>query len=70
MALRGHAGPPPASGSCHGIPPATAAHRPDLPLTSCATCHPRTVDGFGNILVSSVPGGLTSEHINGIVDLQ
>jgi predicted CxxxxCH...CXXCH cytochrome family protein len=57
-------------GSCHGIPPATAAHRPDLPLTSCATCHPRTVDGFGNILVSSVPGGLTSEHINGIVDLQ
>jgi predicted CxxxxCH...CXXCH cytochrome family protein len=51
-------------GSCHGIPPATPSHTPDLPLTSCATCHPGTVDAFGNILVN----GATSEHINGIVD--
>ena len=51
-------------GSCHGIPPATPSHTPDLPLTSCATCHPGTVDAFGNILVN----GTTSEHINGIVD--
>ncbi len=51
-------------GSCHGIPPADANHAPDLPLTSCATCHPGTVDAFGNILVI----GQTSEHINGVVD--
>ena len=51
-------------GSCHGIPPSDAAHPPDLPLTSCATCHPGTVDAFGNIIVT----GPSSEHINGIVD--
>jgi predicted CxxxxCH...CXXCH cytochrome family protein len=48
-------------GSCHAIPPVDASHTPGLPLTSCATCHPGTVDAFGNILV-------TSEHINGVVD--
>ena len=31
---------------------------------SCATCHPGTVDAFGNIIVS----GTNSEHINGVVD--
>jgi predicted CxxxxCH...CXXCH cytochrome family protein len=51
-------------GSCHGIPPAGASHSPDLPLTSCATCHPGAVDAFGNIIVT----GGTSEHINGVVD--
>lgn len=51
-------------GSCHGVPPADASHDPTMPLTSCATCHPDTVDAFGNILVT---GGI-SEHINGIVD--
>jgi hypothetical protein len=56
-------------GSCHGIPPADAAHAPGLPLTSCVTCHPRTVDAFGNILLRSGPGGLTSEHLDGDVDL-
>jgi hypothetical protein len=35
-----------------------------MPLTSCATCHPGTVDAFGNILVV----GGSSEHINGVVD--
>lgn len=54
-------------GSCHGIPPSTAAHAPDLPLTSCAGCHPRSVDAFGNILFG--PDGLTSEHADGDVDL-
>lgn len=56
-------------GTCHGIPPADAAHAPGLPLSSCAGCHPRTVDAFGNILVTSGPGGLTSEHLDGNVDL-
>lgn len=54
-------------GSCHGVPPADANHAPDLPLTACVTCHPRTVDAFGNILLS--PDGTTSEHIDGNVDL-
>ena len=51
-------------GSCHGIPPGDASHTPDMPLTSCATCHPGTVDAFGNIIVT----GTNSEHINGVVD--
>ncbi|MEO7732381.1 MAG: CxxxxCH/CxxCH domain-containing protein [Kofleriaceae bacterium] len=51
-------------GTCHGVPPDDASHAPGLPLTSCATCHPGTVDAFGNILVT----GTTSEHLNGIVD--
>ena len=53
-------------GSCHGIPPADGNHTPGQPLTTCVTCHPRTVDAFGNILLG--PGGLTSEHIDGNVD--
>jgi len=40
------------------------AHLSDMPLTSCATCHPGTVDAFGNIIVA----GANSEHINGVVD--
>jgi predicted CxxxxCH...CXXCH cytochrome family protein len=54
-----------ACGSCHGVPP--ASHDPGLPLTSCASCHPRTVDGFGNILLTDEGRG--SEHIDGDVDL-
>jgi predicted CxxxxCH...CXXCH cytochrome family protein len=53
-------------GSCHGIPPASAPHTPAMTLTTCASCHPGTVDAFGNISVTN----LTSEHINGIVDLR
>jgi len=53
-------------GSCHGIPPADASHSPTMTLTSCASCHPGTVDAFGNIIVTNG----TSEHINGVVDLQ
>ena len=51
-------------GTCHGIPPASAPHTADMPLSACATCHPGTVDGFGNILVTAT----SSEHINGVVD--
>jgi predicted CxxxxCH...CXXCH cytochrome family protein len=53
-------------GTCHGIPPADVNHTPAMTLTSCATCHPGTVDAFGNIIVTNG----TSEHINGVVDLQ
>jgi hypothetical protein len=50
-------------GSCHGIPPTDLPHTPDMTLTACATCHPGTVDAFGQILV----GG---KHLNGVVDHQ
>ncbi len=52
-------------GSCHGIPPSDAPHTPAMTLASCASCHPGTVDAFGNIIVTNG----TSEHINGRVDL-
>jgi len=57
-----------ACGSCHGIPP--ASHAPNQPITSCTTCHPRTIDATGNILITIGPTGPTSEHIDGDVDLQ
>ncbi|MCX5747127.1 MAG: hypothetical protein NT062_32045 [Proteobacteria bacterium] len=53
-------------GSCHGIPPATAAHVTATSLSTCTTCHPRTVDGFGGIIINNG----SSEHIDGDVDLQ
>jgi hypothetical protein len=56
-----------ACGTCHGLPPADANHTPGLPISACTTCHPRTVDAFGNILLS--PDGTTSEHLDGNVDL-
>jgi hypothetical protein len=37
-----------------------------MTLTSCATCHPGTVDAFGNIIVIN---GMC-KHINGVVDLR
>ena len=52
-------------GTCHGVPPISAPHTPAMTLTSCATCHPGTVDAFGNIIITNG----TSEHINGVVDL-
>jgi predicted CxxxxCH...CXXCH cytochrome family protein len=51
-------------GSCHGIPPVSPAHTPAMTLTTCVTCHPGTVDAFGNIIAT----GQSSEHINGVVD--
>jgi predicted CxxxxCH...CXXCH cytochrome family protein len=56
-------------GSCHGIPPADAAHAPGLRLTDCATCHPGAVDASGYPIVLNGPSGPTSEHIDGHVDL-
>jgi predicted CxxxxCH...CXXCH cytochrome family protein len=53
-------------GSCHGIPPASAPHTPAMTLTTCASCHPGTVDAFGSIIVTDGK----SEHINGRVDLR
>jgi predicted CxxxxCH...CXXCH cytochrome family protein len=53
-------------GTCHGIPPNDASHTSAMTLATCATCHPQTVDGFGNILVENGQ----SKHINGVVDLQ
>ena len=51
-------------GTCHGIPPVDANHTPAMTLTSCASCHPSTVDAFGNIIVTNG----TSTHVNGVVD--
>jgi predicted CxxxxCH...CXXCH cytochrome family protein len=59
-------GTSPACGSCHGVPPNDASHSPTMTLTSCATCHPGTVDAFGSIIVTNG----TSEHIDGIVEVQ
>jgi predicted CxxxxCH...CXXCH cytochrome family protein len=58
-----------ACGTCHGVPPADANHDPGMGLTSCSACHPRTVDPFGNILRTGLPGAEQSEHIDGSVDL-
>jgi predicted CxxxxCH...CXXCH cytochrome family protein len=49
-------------GSCHGVPPATASHSPTMTIASCVNCHAKTVNAFGNILVS---GG---QHMDGDVD--
>ena len=57
-------------GSCHGIPPATASHTANMPLTSCATCHPLTVTAAGSIIVTPGPNGATSHHMDGVVDVQ
>jgi predicted CxxxxCH...CXXCH cytochrome family protein len=46
-------------GTCHGLPPAD--HDPSETLGTCATCHPDSVDGNGNILL----GG---KHLNGVID--
>ncbi len=47
-----------ACGTCHGVPPATPAHAPDLPLSSCGGCHP----------YPTVPAA-SSGHIDGDVDV-
>ncbi len=50
-------------GSCHGIPP--PSHTPGMPITQCASCHPRSVTPQGGILF--VNG--TTEHLDGDVDV-
>jgi len=52
-------------GSCHGIPPADAAHTPTMTINDCASCH-SDIDAFGNIIVTGSPP--TSHHIDGVVD--
>jgi len=49
-------------GSCHGVPPAGGSHTAAMTIASCVNCHAKTVNAFGNILVS---GGF---HMNGAVD--
>jgi predicted CxxxxCH...CXXCH cytochrome family protein len=56
-----------ACGTCHGIPPATSIHDASMTLSDCVTCHTRTVDPFGNILLDGPPGA-ESEHMDGDVD--
>ncbi len=51
-------------GSCHGLPPIDGVHDPKLKITDCATCHPNTVDAFGQILFKNG----VSTHVNGVVD--
>jgi predicted CxxxxCH...CXXCH cytochrome family protein len=57
-------------GSCHGIPPANGPHTPTMTLFSCGTCHSQTMDQFGTIILTTGPGGTTSKHMNGVVDVQ
>ena len=61
-----------ACGACHGIPPqdGTPGHAPTAGLQTCSKCHPGTVDGFGNILITPLPdGGSTSQHIDGVIEV-
>lgn len=55
--------------ACHGLPPAFAPHLPAMTQTDCASCHPRTVDPAGVIIVSGAPGAVTSAHMNGALDV-
>lgn len=48
-------------GSCHGVPPATGLHRPDMTLHDCVECHSPSIDELGVIKV--VNG--QSNHMNG-----
>jgi predicted CxxxxCH...CXXCH cytochrome family protein len=53
-----------ACGTCHGIPPASPPHDLGMTLSTCVTCHARSVVPGGAILV--VDGA--SHHMNGTVD--
>ncbi len=55
-------------GSCHGSPPANAAHA-GIAFPDCARCHPSTVNAAGGIIVSGPPDARTSFHINGAIDV-
>ena len=56
-------------GSCHGVPPVSSPHTPAMKLTDCATCHSQTMDAFGTIILTAGPDGLTSKHMNGVIDV-
>ena len=55
--------------ACHGLPPAFAPHLPTMTRFDCTSCHPRTVDPAGVIIISGAPGAEISAHINGVVDV-
>ena len=40
-------------GSCHGVPPATPSHTPNMTINSCASCHPANF----------------AKHIDGVLDV-
>ena len=52
-------------GTCHEVPPATPAHAGASSIATCAGCHPRVIDTFGNFVFS----GGASAHIDGDVDV-
>ncbi len=51
-------------GSCHGVPP-PAPHPAVTGLTSCAGCHPDTVDATGRIIPPSSGG----KHLDGVLEV-
>lgn len=55
--------------ACHALPPALAPHVPAMTLGDCASCHSRTVDSAGTLIISGAAGAETSSHINGVVDV-
>ena len=55
--------------ACHGLPPTSSPHLPSMTRLDCVTCHPRTVDPTGAIIVSGPAGAETSLHINGVIDV-
>ncbi|HET6146405.1 MAG TPA: CxxxxCH/CxxCH domain-containing protein [Polyangia bacterium] len=55
--------------SCHGLPPSFSPHLPTMTRQDCASCHPRTVDPAGVVIISGPPGAETSAHINGVLDV-
>ncbi len=61
-----------ACGSCHGVPPqdGVIGHSLGAGLSTCAACHPGTVDADGNILLTPLAdGGVTSQHIDGVIEV-
>ena len=57
-------------GGCHGIPPVDGAHDASMSLGQCASCHPQSVDGNGDIVFTGSWAQRTSTHINGVIDVQ
>ncbi len=55
--------------SCHGAPPAFSPHLPTMTRADCSSCHTRTVDPSGEIIVAGAPGAETSAHMNGVLDV-
>jgi predicted CxxxxCH...CXXCH cytochrome family protein len=55
--------------ACHGLPPAFAPHLATMTRTDCASCHPRTVDPSGVVIISGANGAETSAHMNGVLDV-